>query len=198
MRLDDICRVLGDSSKPWLIVGKGPSLSKPVAFSQFNTLTLNHACKVPANPAACLFVDIEAFEDAYDTIPTFATVILPWRPHVNMKSGSETLFSLNSQKLDKLLDQDRVAAFNSTTSNLPAHPQLPIIRLRYFSAVGAVNLLAHAGHKQIFTIGVDTGSDYAPMFDQKDRLANGRKSFDIQFEEFDLSAKKYGLTIERL
>jgi hypothetical protein len=70
--------------------------------------------------------------------------------------------------------------------------------VRYFSAVAAVNLLAVSGVREIFTIGVDGGSSYAPDFDKKTLLVNGRASFDVQFKEIRDTEKRKGVKVTPL
>jgi hypothetical protein len=82
---------------------------------------------------------------------------------------------------------------------LKPNPDYPVIRVRYFSAVAAINLLVAAGHtEEIYTLGVDGGTRYNPVFDTKDRLSNGRSSFDIQFDEFEKTVKSSGVRIVKL
>jgi len=190
--------LLQDKSKNWLVVGKGPSSVKVKNFSTdvVNVLTLNHACKI-ITPTAALFMDMEAFSDCYSFLKDKKIkTILPWHPHVNMKPAKETLEDLISAYSDHA---DCVYTFNSTTSSLRPDPRFPVIRVRYFCAVAAINLLVAADNKEeIYTLGVDGGTQYNPVFNDKDRLANGRSSFDIQFEEFEKTKKSSGVRIVKL
>lgn len=192
--------LLRDNSKNWLVVGKGPSSVKAKNFSSdsVNILTLNHACEL-ITPTAALFMDLEAFVDCYPTLRAKQIkAILPWHPHSRMKPDKQTLEDL----LPISTYADHVPllyTFNSTTSPTKPDPRYPVIRVRYFSAVAAINLLVAAGHTEdIYTLGVDGGTQYNPVFDNKDRLANGRGSFDIQFEEFEKTKKSSGVRIVKL
>ena len=60
-----------------------------------------------------------------------------------------------------------------------------MVKVRYFSADAALNLLATAGAKTVRSLGVDGGQTYSQDFnDLKDKtlLANGRSTFNKQFE----------------
>lgn len=190
--------LLKDKSKNWLVVGKGPSSVKVKNFTTdvVNILTLNHACKL-ITPTAALFMDMEAFADCYSLLrENKIKTILPWRPHVNMRAGKETLEDLISTYVDHA---SLIYTFNSTTSPMKPDPRFPLIRVRYFCAVAAINLLVAADNKEdIYTLGVDGGTQYNPVFADKDRLANGRSSFDIQFEEFEKTKKSSGVRIVKL
>jgi hypothetical protein len=61
-----------------------------------------------------------------------------------------------------------------------------VVRVKFFSAVAALNLLTEAGVRTIRSLGIDGGATYSQEFtDLKDKtlLANRRTSFDRQFEE---------------
>jgi len=195
--------LLKDFSKSWLVVGKGPTSEKVKNFSTdiVNILTLNHAFRL-ATPSAALFIDREAFAECFDELKAKnIKVILPWRPHQNSKSGKDSLDALFSISAywKQYAEAGNVYTFNSTTSSLKPNPDYPIIRVRYFSAVAAINLLVAAGHtEEIYTLGVDGGTRYNPAFDTKDRLSNGRSSFDIQFDEFEKTVKSSGVRIVKL
>ena len=192
--------LLKDNSKTWLVVGKGPSSAKAKNFNKdtVNILTLNHACKL-VTPTAALFMDFEAFTDCYELLKEKQIkAILPWHPHVKMKPDKQTLEDMVS--LSTYSDYvPLLHTFNSTTSPSKPDPRYPVIRVRYFCAVAAINLLVAAGHKDdIYTLGVDGGTQYNPIFADKDRLANGRSSFDVQFEEFEKTKKSSGVRIVKL
>jgi len=179
---------------PWLILGKGPSAERLYTLdtSKYYFLSLNHACRLLA-PTVAHFVDIEAYKDCATTLEWYpkTKVCLPWYPHVKYKSGRENLQSLN-------LDSTRFVSYNSTTSSLPQKAGLPLIRLKLFSAVAAFNILGYAGVRTVYSLGVDGGNSYAHFFDKKDKLANGRKSFDDQLQEIYLALKNYGMTWKAL
>ena len=192
-----------DRRLPWLIVGKGPTFSRhsEINLLNYHTLTLNHVIKhVPARLAH--FTDIDALADCGSVIrePSSAcVVVIPWVPHVNNQPGRYDLRSWCSQLplLEFLAQNDRLVSYNSTISRR-RNKRLPLIRVRYFSAVAAVNILAEAGVKEIHTLGVDGGKIYSPEFAKQTLLSNGRTSFDIQFQEIESSIKKYGLAYKPL
>lgn len=196
-------------SKPWLILGKGPSLDLRCHFDldQYHTLSLNHACRVHRVTVAH-FTDLEAFWDCATTdlvatesavaMPYTPNVVFPYVPHIHMQPGHYNLTELIDDVQDKnlrvLSEADRLWSYNS--SRVPRkrwHPDLTTVQVRYFSAVPAFNLLAMAGHKKIYTLGIDGGKDYADAFHPRDKLANGRDSFDIQFVEIQRTLKRYGV-----
>ena len=177
--------------RPWLVLGKGPTaaLLPQVDTSKYHILTLNHACRA-ATPTIAHFVDWEAFEECADDLRGLAC--LPWYPHVACKAGKKNLDELG-------LAPDAVLTYNATTaSGRTKCPTVHTVRLKFFSAVAAFNILGMAGMREVYSLGVDGGTGYGPQFDPKDRLKNGRTSFDDQAAELDLAVKTYHMTWTRL
>lgn len=202
--------------RPWVIVGKGPSLDDglsasavPSLLAQSNVLTLNHACTV-VRPTIAHFVDWEAYADCMIDLAKEAhrsnspplCVCLPWHPHVRFKAGRMTLdehVDDNGIAYYDFAQHGRLLSYNSSTAgSLPSHPDLYLVTVRHFGSVAAFNLLATAGVRTVYTLGVDGGTGYARPFDQKDRLANGRNSFDAQFPEIERTVAAHGIQWEKL
>lgn len=184
---------------PWLVVGKGPSCGyiSRVDPARYHVLTLNHACRV-VEPSIAHFTDLEAF---FDCVPTLddrkCAYCLPWYPHVGNAVGRKTLNDHGPAVRPKGLG-DLVSYNSSLAHKLPRNAALPDVRVRHFSAVAAFNILALAGIREIASIGVDGGTGYAEGFDPKDRLANGRKSFDPQTKEITNTVTRNGIHWTRL
>lgn len=180
--------------KPWLLVGKGPTLQRhrEVDFTRFHVLTLNHACLlVPATIAH--FTDVEAYIACRHALyyqP--CSVCLPWYPHVQFRSGERSLaHHCEFEDTFHGCIDERLLSYNSTLSHRPTNPALATIRVRYFSAVAACNILLAADVREIFSLGVDGGTEYCPGFNPKDRLANSQPSFDVQFGEISASCQRH-------
>lgn len=180
----------------WVMVGKGPTFSGHSAhdLSACHTLGLNHV----VNVLSCTinhFTDLEALLDCHQAIRESCRMIaVPWRMHVNNRPGKMTLPILvqHHSLLQRLVETDRLLSYNSTLSK-DRKSSLPTIRVRYFSAVAGLNILAAAGVKTIRTLGIDGGASYAKEFDRKTLLSNSRSSFDVQFQEMKRTIKEHGL-----
>lgn len=114
-------------------------------------------------------------------------VVLPWFPHVLNRPGPHHLAALAETHplLRRLNEQGRLLWYNHSKAR-QLNGDSPVVRVRFFSAVAAVNLLAQAGVRQIRSLGIDGGATYSQEFDDlrdKTLLANSRSSFDRQFEE---------------
>jgi hypothetical protein len=175
---------------PWLILGKGPSFSKRHQFDlqPYNLLTLNHSIREqPALVAHVIDLDVvDACADALRNNAQF--VVMPWVPHVANKPGASDLSQLAQQHpvLRGLAEANKLLWYNLGTASR-VQPNSPVVPVRYFSAEAALGLLAAAGAKTVRSLGVDGGASYSGEFgDLKDRtlLANGRTSFDQQFQQF--------------
>lgn len=191
------------SADPWLVVGKGPTSAiitpdwAKINLAM-NVMTLNHACRL-MKPDVALFIDLDAYCECRDAgwlkgVP----VVMPWYPHVSNRPNPNSLGKYAALG-DIFPPGQRVYAFNSTTANtLPPDNSLTTVRVRFFSAVAAFNLLALAGAKEINTLGIDGGTAYNPIFAEKDRLANGRDSFDPQFKEIARTCRQNKIQWNRL
>lgn len=183
-------------NKPWLVVGKGPSFDKinKVNLDDYSVIGLNHVMfKIP-----CLIghaIDLDVYE-----LPSSEFLckylMTPWEPHINFKPGSNSLIDL---MMDGRLGYNDILYYESSrTSDKRFKNGGPVVRVRHFGSVAVMNVLAMAGVKEIFTVGIDGGDSYSRSFDKKTLLANGRKSFDSQFSEFSETSKSYGTRITPL
>lgn len=191
-----------EPDRKWLIVGKGPTadLLHKVDTSRFFTVTLNHACRL-LNADLCHFTDLEALDDCEQTLCSYdSSVCVPWHPHIGMKPSPFTLMNYarptmcsHRAILSWSMAKDKLFSYNSTVSaKLKANAKLSTVRVKYFSAVAVLNILADAGVKLVHTIGVDGGTRYAKAFDDLTPLKNGRESFDVQATEFDRTCSATG------
>jgi hypothetical protein len=183
-------------SKPWLIVGKGPTFDSihKVNLHDYNVLGLNHVMyRIP-----CLLghaIDYDVFTMSERNL-LCRHIVTPWEPHINFVPGGVPAPNLFANK-DLNIDIP-ILWYNSDRSKKLMMQSGPVVRVKLFSACAAVNLLANAGVKEIYTVGVDGGKGYSKEFDPKDKLANGRASFDGQTKEFKLASKVFGVSVKPL
>lgn len=198
--IDHVRELTKADPRPWLVVGKGPTSDYlcRVDLAHYHVFTLNHACQL-ATPAVAHFVDVDALEECRHLLHSLRAagthVVMPWHPHVHNKANAKTLedYPWTAEFGTHML------SYNATTANtLPRNHALPHIRLRYFSAVAAFNILVATGLRTIYSIGVDGGSEYGQSFDKKTKLSNGRRSFDVQMPEISYSLHKNKCTWVRL
>jgi hypothetical protein len=189
--------------KPWLIVGKGPTFARAdeVDWDKYNVLSLNHAMTVAPTFVGHAY-DIEVIDQLGESLLKVPVVVMPWLPNESCKPSKITLDQRLKGRphLTEMAKTKRLMFYDSSTApvKLRRGRYRSVVRVRFFSAVAAVNLLAVSGVKQIFTLGVDGGSSYAPNFDKKTLLVNGRTSFDIQFKEIRQTEKNKGVTVTPL
>lgn len=178
------------ADEPWLILGKGPSFARRNDFdlSRFRLMSLNHAVREQPVLVAHV-IDLDVIEACADGIEQNARVlVMPWYPHVHNVVGSRTLLEAAAgvpvlQRLDR---EGRLLWYDLSTSPT-RYGSAPVVEATYFSAEAALNLLAAAGVRCVRSLGIDGGSSYSPAFDDlRDTtlLANGRTSFDLQFQGF--------------
>lgn len=186
-------------SKPWLILGKGPSFAKVSQFDidGFARLSLNDAARELSVDVAHA-IDLQVIERSGDAIVRNAKVlVMPWHPHVDFRPARENLEEISSQDvyLRQLKSEGRLLWYNLGTAK-DHRLESPVVGVRYFSAEAAINLLAQAGVRLIRSLGVDGGNAYSSRFkDLKDKslLTNRRSSFDRQFEEIARTILRTGV-----
>jgi hypothetical protein len=191
-------------SGSWLVLGKGPSFALRDRFdlSRFHLMSLNHAVREQPVLAAHM-IDLDVVRDCSDAIEHNARVlVMPWYPHVHNTVGAKTLEELAGELpvLQRLRDQARLLWYDLSTSPV-RYGSAPVVEATYFSAEAALNLLAAAGVRCVRSLGIDGGSSYSPAFEDlqdKTLLANGRTSFDLQFEGFARTILRTGVDFSPL
>lgn len=199
-------RELDQLGKPWLVLGKGPTLAAltPELVVDKVVVTINHALKVVPRGALALvshFTDLEALRDCIvDVSHRRPRLVVPYHPHVAMNPGQPTIFQYAAEKttlgivLNDLSESGDLWAYNSDRAGkLSAHAELTEVRVRLFSAVAVFNLLGLAGVRKVFTLGVDGGTKYDKRMDPKTRLKNGQKTFDVQNGELAKAMVKHSM-----
>jgi len=178
-----------DPNRPWLILGKGPSFTKRKEhdLTPYHTMSLNHVVLEQAVTVAHM-IDYDVVDGCGESILNNAQfLVLPWVPHINNRPGRHNLEELAQihPLLRSMNAQGRLLWYNHSRAR-QRHGDSPVVRVKLFSAVAALNLLVLAGVHKICSLGVDGGANYSKEFDDlKDKtlLSNRRSSFDRQFEE---------------
>lgn len=191
--------------KPWLILGKGPGFSRRAQYdlSKFSLLALNHAARELAVDVAHV-IDVEVLEQSGAELEKNAGVlVMPCVPHYKMSAKSEIPLSEWIERmpvLEKLDSEGRLFCYDLSSSNqrFTAHPKVQVI---YFSSEAALGLFGLCGVRQIRSLGLDGGANYAREFDDianQTCLANGQPSFDLQFEQFPRLINEFALDYSAL
>lgn len=205
----DFFDVIQDDGRPWLILGKGPTSEKynlSVTDLGYRVFALNHAIKLC--PSAEIFhcIDADVLNDP--AMQSFAEtakyLVMPYYPHFNQRPDPnmslETFIRQRPILVRKNL-KDRVLWYNlNSAPRLIKNcftPQIKIITAQYFSAEAAFDLLAKAGVKRIYTLGVDGGSERADSFRHL-KFENPHGTYDAQFMNIVEICKKYGITWRKL
>lgn len=176
-----------DKIKPWLILGKGPTLKYffPSMKDTYNIFSLNHVAKL-VDSDICLIHDL----DVLDIMVSYRSqyVFVPYHPHINFRPTKEPYAPAFGN----------VYLFNLSTWKGVPESSSPIVRAKYFSAESAFHILALLGIKEIYSLGVDGGTQYANCFSDMTPLTNGQKSFDKQFAEIAKICKKFKVNYKKL
>lgn len=178
-----------DLSRPWLILGKGPSFSRRHEFdtSGYHTLGLNHVVRGQQVDVAHA-IDVEVIQQvpADKWLQNAGVLVMPWHPHQNSTATSKTLPEWVSETpiLRQLDKHRRLLWYNLVTGErFQDGPSGPVVGVKFFSVEAVLNLLAGGGVKTIRTLGIDGGAHYASEFADLRPLTNGRRTFDDQQQE---------------
>lgn len=188
--------------KPWLILGKGPSFGQfPMTpATRYNLLSLNHVVRQVQVDVAHM-IDIDVVEACSEQLLNNCRwLIMPRRPHVGFEAGPplEDHFS-QVPVLAELNRQGRLVWYNLSTGR-PVGSS-PVISVRYFSSEAALRILGRMGATTVRTLGIDGGKAYSTSFqdlEDKTMLANGRRSFDVQFDEIEAIVKEHKMDYSSL
>lgn len=182
--------------RPWLVLGKGPSLERLQDFdtTPYLAFGLNHVVRfhrLCVSHAA----DIEVVMECADAIESNAECLaMPWIPNQNNRPGTRTLadWARSLPVLARLGQQGRLLWYNRI--GCTPRGDSPVVPVRYFSAEAAYALLGRAGVRTVRSLGVDGGSLYATSFGNAPRVfGNGRRSFDAQSDQIASSIRAHGL-----
>lgn len=176
-------------TRPWLLLGKGPSFSRLAEFDlrPYNLISINDTVREQSVLLSHV-IDLDVLDRAGEAITASAGyLVMPWVPHVDCGAGPATLRELAAQHpvLRELDSRDRLLWYNLSSASQRREGASPIIPVAFFSAEACIGLLAAAGARRVRSLGVDGGTRYSPEFaDLSDstRLANRRESFDCQFD----------------
>ena len=183
---------------PWLILGKGPTFEKFVANpdfyrSNYNILGLNHVGELIECDITNL-IDIDVYSERLFKNSTYISI--PWHPHVLFRVTKKDLIHYEIKKTIPI--SKKILWYNcSTWKQTHKSPHKPIIVAKYFSSEAAFDLLINMGVKQIYSLGLDGGKDYATFFSSKP-LRNGQATFDKQFKEINKKVKSANIFYKKL
>lgn len=166
--------------KPWLVLGKGPSIDRyaSIDVSRYNVLALNHAVSLgPCQIAHA--IDLDVVRDCGPAIEEGARYLfMPERPHVRFSAGPPIAEHFASHPILRRLDsQGRLVTYPKHASS--ARVAMPgVVPVLYFSGEAAFGVLAAMGVKEVWSLGIDGGKGYGEAFSHLRPLTNGQPSFD--------------------
>lgn len=183
--------LLDEKNVTWVLCGKGPSLNVARLSApppHWRVMGVSGTCEVIPTHLN-LYTDIEAF-----LRKPIGRCCLPWRPNLHCKPNV-TLPEL-VEKYPEFRAAEREGRLygyrRKQTDNKGAPGNWLIGSAVFFSGEAAVSLCLAAGHKIIYTNGIDGGTDYHPAFDQASRLANGQSTFSKSHPQIKAMCLKSG------
>lgn len=190
------------TSRPFLLIGKGPSFSlrEQFSLSDYCLVSLNHVVREQPVDFAHI-IDIDVVEDCEEVLLQNAgMLIMPEVPHVNCRPTALTLedFVSTMPVLREFAVQGRLLSYALWSDR---RTQTIDSVQGTFSGSVVVNLLGRLGVKNVNTLGVDGGISYSQTFHDltdKTLFKNQHTSFDIQFVEIQKTAEEFQMSVQSL
>ena len=184
--------------KPWLVLGKGPTLDLRHGhdLSAYNRLALNHVVNVVPSDIAHV-IDVDVIPECADALRTNCKwLVMPRYPHLNSEPCDRALEDWFDEHpvLREVDGEGRLVWYNLNGG--PLVGRSPVISAKRFSSEAAFGIVGRLGAKQIRTIGIDGGRGYGSEFAavaQRTMLANGALSFDEQHQRLQVIADEFGI-----
>lgn len=185
----------GRIDRPWCVLGKGPSFSKHPEFPNldvdYHTMGLNHVCR-ERKTFVTHAIDANVLDEVRDLPSRTEYLVMPMHPHFGFKATARTLEEMsivhpvvrNFESMGKLL------WYNLSTWP-KAHGSSSVVKVAFFSAEAAIQLLAKGGVRKIRTLGVDGGSSYANQFKDIKAFRGGHTTFDIQTRYIEATVRDF-------
>lgn len=188
------------NTKPWLILGKGPSFSlrQEIPLDTYYLVGLNH---VPREQGVDLshIIDVEVLAQCGADIERNSRfLVMPMIPHENMRAREDMTLANWTNRfpvLKKIDEEGRLFWYDLSTANT-AGSHHPKIQAYAFSSEAVLGLLAQCGVRKIRSLGLDGGTTYANEFEDlrsSTCLSNGQQCFDEQFKHFPAIINRFNL-----
>jgi hypothetical protein len=180
--------------RPWLITGKGPSLTKwnPKLRDEYNIFSLNQSIWITKYADILHFIDYEYYEQTTSNEEiTYKNILMPFYPHINEGKTNRSLLNLKPHHTN-------IFSYDLSTAGSNVHyPEQPIIHANVTSAQAAFNILGELGVKTIFSLGIDgTKYRYEPLSDIK--IVNEHVDTTPQFNLINDYIKRYNINWVKL
>lgn len=204
---------LDSDSRPWLILGKGPSYDKlwrtegPVRDDgyeirwrirrEYRVIGLNQAgFQFGAEVVHC--IDYEVLTSWRDVLSPAAILWMPYEPHFRERGGHGSIrvfmqhdpFLLYTEVLGEVYTYD---LFGSSEKGWPGKTEI----YAYCSTFEAtLHILSLLGAKEVFTCGIDGGTERHPLF--KHDYRREHKSYDYQKPRIEELKETLGIKVVAL
>lgn len=190
-------RSVENKSRPFLVMGKGPSFSlrDDYSLSDYTLISLNHVVREQKVDIAHM-IDIDVVEQCGEMIEKNTKwLLMPWVPHRNCRPTNLSLmdYVATIPLLNNLNKQGRLLWYP-----LWSGPKMSgMSRVQgTFSGSVIIDLLSKLNVKKVRSIGLDGGGTYSDAFKDIEDITlfiNGKDSYDVQFSEIKNSVRRSGM-----
>lgn len=198
LELTDWIASSGFPERPWLMLGKGPTIERRHTFDlgEYNLLSLNHVVnEVPVDVAH--IIDMDVVEDCAEHLGSNCEwLVMPRYPHLRSEVNSRRLEEWFDYVpvLRELDERGRLVWYNLSDGR--PEGRSPVIGAKGFSSEAALRILGLLGARSVRSLGIDGGRSYGASFKQFESstlMANGMPAFDLQFERLEVLVEEFGI-----
>jgi hypothetical protein len=164
----------------------------------YRTIGLNHVCR-ERKTFVTHVIDANVLEEVPNMADRSEFLVMPMHPHFEFRASQKTLVEMLPVNPVLKAFEDRGALLWSNLSTWPkAECTSPVVRVAFFSAEAAIQLLARSGIRKIRTLGVDGGASYAKSFSDIQAFRGGHKTFDLQTKYIEATVREFQVDFEPL
>lgn len=192
--------VIKDDGKSWLICGKGPGLKKlnTLNLKHFRIMTINQSLVVTGQAEIAHFIDLDVldYEPMKKALSKAKYICCPIFPHEDMRPSEDTLMRHVDRRpeLRKAMDEERLLFYNLSTKPVKEIFEYRplIIKAVHCTAEASFHLLAEAGVKTIYTVGIDGGIGHTDLL--SDIPNKNPNSYNLQFQRLNEVVQHYRIS----
>jgi hypothetical protein len=183
------------SGESWCVLGKGPTFQKHTEFQNldrnYRTIGLNHVCR-ERKTFVTHVIDANVLGEVPDMATRSEFLVMPMHPHFEFKASPKTLTEMlaTNPVLKAFEARGGLLWYNLSTWPKPEGSS-PIVKVAFFSAEAAIQLLARSGVRRIRTLGVDGGTSYAKSFKDIQTFRGGHNTFDLQNKYIEATVREF-------
>lgn len=183
-------------ARPWLLVGKGPTLDRvgEIDLDAYQILALNQSLAALSRADIVHAIDLEPILDLGPSLERAAWIVMPDRLKESCRFGRTLVRAIADEPVLADAEADsKLVSYSRASGPIGRNPDR--VCAQFFSAEAGLCIIGLLGGRTVRTLGIDGSTAYGRTFADRRPLENGRTSFDDQFAPMRDIAAHYGLDV---